>query len=107
MKNPRIAGIIVIVIGAIFMLMNFNMIELGRGWWALFLLIPIIPLASVAWEKWKRNGEKFSPDMTGPLIGLMSISTVMVISLFNISWGSAWPVFIIIGGVSVLLGGKK
>ncbi len=107
MKNTFAGGVIIIVIGIAFLLMNFDVIELGNRWWTLFLLIPIGSMGADLWNRWQRNGKKYSPDMSGSLIGLLSVSTVMIIFVFHLHWGMMWPLFIIIAGISVFLSGKK
>ncbi len=106
MKNSFVSGVVIILIGIVFLLMNFDVIDFGHRWWTLFFLIPIGQLGSDVWKRWERNGKKYSPDMSGSLIGLLSVSTVMIIFVFNFNWGVMWPLFIIIGGISVLLTAK-
>ena len=102
-EYPLIVGLGFILLGLLFLLRNFDIITFGRHWWALFFLIPITFLLSEVLHQRKRSQGKFPPEARGSLIGLVTLLTLMVIFLFGLNWGVVWPVFIIIGGLSVLL----
>ncbi len=98
-----IAAIGLIVIGAIFLLRNLDVVDFGSNWWALFFLIPIAYSLSTAWRQRQENAGKFPPAARGALIGAAMMTVVMVIFLFGLNWGTMWPVFLIIGGVAMML----
>jgi hypothetical protein len=101
---PMIAAIALIIIGAVFLLRNLDMIQFGRNWWALFMLIPIAYSLSAVWRYRQKSAGKFPPEARGPLIGAVTLTVVMAIFLFGLGWGAMWPVFLIIGGVAMIFG---
>jgi hypothetical protein len=88
-------GLAFTIVGLIFLLHNLDVIRISHRWWALFFLIPISYLLSdlMRGRQYRRS-----------LIGLITLVFMMVILLLGLNWGVVWPVFIIIGGLSVLLG---
>jgi len=101
------AGLALILIGGIFMLRNFDVIDIGDNWWALFMLIPIAYTLSSAWRRRQESGGKFPPEARGALVGGAVLTLVMCIFLFDLNWGAMWPVFLILGGLSVILGARS
>ncbi len=101
---PMIAAIALIIIGAVFLFRNLDIIHFGRNWWALFMLIPIAYSLSSAWRRRQENAGKFPPEARGALIGAATLTVVMTIFLFGLNWGAMWPVFLIIGGVAMIFG---
>ena len=95
-------GLTFVVLGVIFLLRNFDLIPYIRHWWALFFLIPIAVLGGDVLRHWNRE-EKLPGARRGPFIGLIVITTVMVVFLLDLNWGVIWPVFIIIGGLAILV----
>ena len=96
-------GLALLIIGIIFLLRNFELIDLGRRWWALFFLIPISYLLTDIMRRHRADEGRFPYDVIGSLIGVATLVAVMLIFLLNLGWGTIWPVFIIIGGLSLLL----
>jgi hypothetical protein len=96
-------GLGFIIVGVIFLLRNLDIITFGRNWWALFFLIPISYLLRDVLRYRRDDNRKFPSKARGSLIGLISVSTVMLIFLFGMNWGMIWPVFIVIGGLSLIL----
>lgn len=103
-KQPAwIAGAILILVGIVFLLQNVAGFSL-QNWWALFILIPAVGSLWSAWSIYKRNGRRFTVAARGPLTGGIILLTVTGFFLFNVNWGTAWPVFLIIAGAAVLVG---
>ena len=96
-------GIILIAIGVIFLFTNMTGFHL-HNWWALFILIPAVSNFGNAWQSYQRHG-RLTRKARGSLTGGVILSLVASAFLFNLDWGLIWPLFLIIGGVSVLLGG--
>ncbi len=99
-NTSLLPGFAIILLGLIFLLSNLDIISIGHTWWALFFLIPISFLLT---DMLQRNNGRYR---WGSLIGLITCTTLMVIFLFDMDWGIIWPIFIVIGGLSVLLAGK-
>ena len=101
------AAVALIVIGGIFLLRNFDVIDIGRNWWAWFMLIPIAYIFSSAWRRRQENDGKFPPAARNSLVSGAVLVLVMCIFLFDLNWGMIWPVFLILGGLSVLVGARS
>lgn len=103
-KQPAwIAGAVLILVGLVFLLQNVAGFTLDN-WWALFILIPAVGSLWTAWSVYRKNGRKFTAAARGPLTGGIVLLTVAAFFLFNVNWGTAWPVFLIIAGAAVLVG---
>ncbi len=101
-NNSWVAGVILIAIGLVFLATNLGGFTLNN-WWALFILIPAAFTFGNAFSDYKENGrltKKGRGDLTGGLI----MSLIGCTFLFSWDWGKIWPLFLIIGGISALLG---
>ncbi len=102
-RNNIVMGAIFILIGVVFLLQNITDFDLGNwNWWALFVLIPAFGSLSRAWSIYRAEGQT-SEAMRGPLVGGMVLLLVTTILLFDLSWGTLWPLFLIIVGVGALI----
>ncbi len=97
-----ITAVVLILIGGGLLASNFLDIPFDN-WWALFLLLPVIVLFYQVWRDYKSNGRLTSRSI-GPLIGSLVLSSMLATFLFDVDWGQLWPVFLIFGGIAVLLG---
>ena len=102
-----IGGIILVGIGLIFLLRNLGLFYFDffyiRNWWALFILLGTAGAWASAWHIYEANGHRITPAVTGPFIGGMFPLAVALIFLFQLNWGTIWPVFLIIAGAAVLV----
>ncbi|TLY32694.1 MAG: hypothetical protein E6K56_02675 [Ignavibacteria bacterium] len=98
-----IVGLTVTILGLIFLLRNLDVIRIGNRWWALFFLIPISYLLSNVMHPRKDSQGSFMAGMRSSLIGLVTLSAVMLIFLLGLHWGVVWPILIVIAGLSLLL----
>lgn len=96
-----IPGLVLIGVGAIFLLNNFTDFRLDN-WWALFILIPAFGSLGNFIRAYRAQGG-INDEARGSLIGSMILFFVTAIFLFGLNWGLVWPVFLIIGGIGVLL----
>lgn len=96
-----IPGLVLIGIGASFLLNNFTDFQLNN-WWALFILIPAFASLGNFIRAYRVHGG-LNDEARGSLIGSMILFFVAAIFLFGLSWGLVWPVFLIIGGIGALL----
>lgn len=103
---PRLlVGLFVIAIGVIFLLRNLGYdiyLPFRHNWWALFILIPAVMMYLSTYERVKRLGH-FDAEAGGRLTGALAITVVAVIFLAGLSFGTWWPLFVIVGGLSILL----
>ena len=95
------AGGALILIGVLFMAQNLGAFYL-RNWWALFILIPAIGSFAAAWNSYQANG-RLTTAGRGSLVGGGIMVLVAAILLFGLDFGLLWPIFLIIGGLVVLL----
>lgn len=100
-------GLALIVLGGVFLARNFDLLHLGRNWWALFLLIPLFVTYSMFQRHRRESGGQFTPEVRNAFVGMLSLAFIMCVFLFGLRWHAVWPVFIIIVGVSLLLGPRK
>ena len=100
-------GIILIVLGGIFLLQNMNLLGTFDNWWALFILIPAIGAFASAWQQYRSAGGQWNSSVTGSLIGGIVLTSIAGAFLLDWNIGQLWPIFLIIGGLSVLLGARR
>lgn len=105
-KGGNVTGpaFVLILLGIIFLLRNFGILDFGGRWWAFFLLIPIFFMGNRFLELRKSSGSGVPAEARGMLTGFFSVALTMVIFLFDLDWGEVWPLFIIIVGASLLVG---
>ena len=101
-RNGAWVGAVVLIgLGVIFLLQNFGLFHIGN-WWALFILLGTAGAWGSAWRIYQNNGRRVTPAVTGAFIGGLFPLAVALIFLFNLNWGTIWPIFLIIAGVAVL-----
>jgi hypothetical protein len=59
-----IFGLVLIVVGSVFLLQNWGLPVLIGNWWALFILIPAIGAFTAAWTVYRQDGQ-FTPRVSG------------------------------------------
>ena len=102
---PLAAGVVLIVLGLIFLLRNLTGWHLNN-WWALFILAPGLVLLWNGYQNMQADGRLSSralQSFTGGSVMLL----VSFVFLLGLSWGMVWPVFLIIGGVAALSAGSR
>ena len=100
--NSLLMGLAFVVVGVFALLVttgNFSM----QNWWVLFLLIPIAYLAAQTFRSYQAEG-KLAGNARWAILGTLTLTTVFFIFLFGLDWGRIWPIFIILGGISLFLG---
>ena len=95
-----IGGVTLILLGGIFLLQNNRLIAFDN-WWALFVMIPAVILAGMAWSLYRADG--WGPPVIGPLVGALATAAVAILLLFDLDWGRLWPVFLIIAGIAGMI----
>lgn len=101
-----IGGVVLLLIGTYFLLQTMGVlrgINFPGNWWAFFILIPAIASGSQALQAYNRSGEVTEQVRNQGIFALIMF-VVAGVFLFNLNWGNIWPIFLIIGGVAVLLG---
>jgi hypothetical protein len=95
------AGLIIIAVGIIFLLYNFNVrlpFMRDHNWWALFILIAAIGPLTQAGYAWRKQGG-FDANVLHALISAAIIVTISLFFFFDVSWQTWWPIFVIYGGL--------
>ncbi len=102
--TPWLGGVILIVLGLIFLAQNFGIATLNN-WWAIFILIPAVGAFTAAWRRYQAVDQVMTSGAVGSLIGGLVLTAVALAFLFNLGLnaGVFWPLLLIIGGVAVLL----
>jgi hypothetical protein len=103
-SNNWIGGMILIGIGAIFLLSNLNVFHLNN-WWALFILIPAFANFGNVWQSYQQHG-RLTGSARGSLTGGIVISLIACSFLFSWNWSVIWPIFLIIGGIGALMNSR-
>jgi hypothetical protein len=104
-RNATAPAAALIIVGGIFLLRNLDLLPIESNWWALLLLVPLYFLGQRILDLRSKHGGTLPAAARGPVSGFLSVSLVMVIFLFDLDWGEFWPLFIILAGVSFLIGG--
>ena len=99
--SPWIGGAVLIVLGLVFLLQNITGSEL-RNWWAIFILIPAFGMFARTYRDYQNNG-RLTAAGRGPLIGGLLLTFIAAAFLFSLDFGNLWPVFLILGGIALLL----
>lgn len=101
-----IIGVILIVLGGLFLLQNSGMLRISlTNWWALFILIPALGAFERAWRMYRRAGNQFTHQVGGSILLGIVLTLVTAAFLFNFGWTYFGPALIILAGLGILLNG--
>ena len=100
-------GVVLILLGALFLLQNTGIIDGFENWWALFILIPAFGSFATAWRQFQEAGSQWTAAATGSLLSGLILSGITAMFLFGLNIGMWWPLFLIVGGIAVLLGANQ
>jgi len=103
--NPALVGIILIVLGVVFLLERLGRLNL-ENWWALFILIPAFGAFAAAWEGYRRTG-RLTSAVRSSIFGGLIILTVALMFLLNLRWDLYWPLFVLLPGLSAFFSGLR
>jgi len=95
-----VAALVLIALGVIFLLQETGSIALGDKWWVIFLLLPAAGLFYEAWQRYRVDGLAQSG---GQLLAGVILVVVALTFLLNWNWGLIWPLFLILGGLYLLV----
>jgi len=99
-NNNWMIGIVFILVGGGFLLANLTDIHLNN-WWAFFILLPAFGGFNRACSAYRQEG--MNEEARNGIITGMLMVTVALFFLFNLSWGTFWPILLIIIGIGSLL----
>ena len=102
-QSSRVIGAVVLIgLGVVFLLSQFDVLNLSGNWWALFIAIPAAVMLFRAYSIYSRVGH-YSDEVRKNLTGGLIVATVAIIAFTN-QWGRLWPLFLIVPGALMLLG---
>jgi cell wall-active antibiotic response 4TMS protein YvqF len=101
-RGGWIFGLVLIAVGGIFLLQNAGLPLLVGNWWALFILIPALAAFGAAWNVYRQTG-RLTPQAIELATGGLVPLTIAAIFLFNLNFGYAWPVLLLVVGGGMLL----
>lgn len=98
-------AIAIIAIGLLFLANNlgYNLAFLDRhNWWAVIILLAAFAPLTHAYERYRANG-RLDAEAAYSLLCAGGIVLVGVLFLFDLDWGTWWPLFVILGGLYTLV----
>lgn len=99
-----VAGLILILLGAAFLMQNFGNYTIPlRNWWALFILIPAIGAFDTALRGYRQEGGRLTGPARGSLLVGLVLTLVTAAFLFQLNWAFVGPVLLIFAGLGILL----
>ena len=101
-----LVGVVLIVLGGLFLLQNAGLPVLIGNWWALFILIPAVAAFTAAWRLYQQSG-RVTQQVVGLVMGGLVPLTIALIFLFNFDFGYAWPVLLVLLGIGMLVRGSS
>jgi hypothetical protein len=91
--NAWIVGLILIVLGGLFLVRTTGIVDIPlTNWWALFILIPAIGALS-----------RLSGPARGSLLVGLVLTFITFMFLFEVSWTYVGPILIIAVGIAILI----
>jgi len=96
-------AIVLILLGFLFLAQQIGDFSFDN-WWALFILIPVLSAFGAAARIWQGRG-RFTFAVWSTFYGGLFPLLVAVMFLFNLDWGDFWPLFIVLGGFGMFVGG--
>lgn len=98
-----IAGLILILLGGMFLMRNMGNFNFPlQNWWALFILIPAVGAFDTAWRTYRHAGNRITAPAGGSFLVGTILTLVTIIFLFNVSWTYFGPALIILAGIGIL-----
>jgi len=98
-----IIGIILIVLGGLFLMRTMGTDIPLTNWWALFILIPAFGALSAAWRMYRQADNRLTTAARSSLLVGLVLSLITFMFLFEISWTYVGPILIIVVGVAIIL----
>jgi len=98
-------AIAIIAIGLLFLANNLGydlaFLDRGNGWAVIILLAAFAPLTH-AYERYRTVG-KVDAEVMYSVLSAAGVVLVSVLFLFQLDWGTWWPLFVILGGLFTLI----
>ncbi len=102
-------GLVVVLVGVLFLLRNLGValpfLQL-HNWWALFILLGAVPSLAYAAQRYRSSGRVDQGVLHALLTGA-AVVMVAVLFLLDLEWERWWPLFVIYGGLWMLVRGGR
>ena len=99
-----VAGLILILLGGLFLLRNTGMFDIPlKNWWSLFILLPAIGSLDTARRMYRSAGNRLTPPASGSLLVGLVLMLVTAVFLFELNWSYFGPILIILTGLGILV----
>jgi len=98
-----LVGIILIVLGGLFLMRTMRTDIPLTNWWALFILIPAFGSFSAAWRMYREADNRLTIAARSSLLVGLVLTFITFMFLFEISWTYVGPILIIVVGVAIIL----
>ncbi len=98
-----ITGVILIVLGGIFLLRNTGIFDIPlKNWWALFILIPAIGAFERAFRMYRSSGNQLTtPSRSSLFVGTL-LTFITFMFLFDLNWTFFGPIILILVGIAII-----
>jgi hypothetical protein len=104
MNRPAaVGGVVLIVLGVTFLLVELGVISGFDNWWALFFFVPGLVMLYRVWATYLEQ-RRLPDEIKARLVGSLVLITLGTIFLFELSFSMLWPLLLIIIGAGLLLG---
>lgn len=104
-----IPALLVVAVGLIFLCGNLGVripFFDWANWWAWFILLGAAWPLSEARARYRAVG-KLDGTVAQPLLGALAVAIVAMIFILGLSWATWWPLFVIYGGLCMLVHGQQ
>jgi hypothetical protein len=99
-----VAGLIMIVLGGVFLLYNMGALSITlHNWWALFILIPALGSFDTAWRAYRAGGNRLTATARGAILAGVILTAITLAFLLELDWTYFGPILLILAGVGVLI----
>lgn len=98
------AGLVLVVIGVLYLLQETEILPSLTNWWALFLLLPALGMISAAIGAFQDNGHHWTSAVIGPFLGGLLLVGMTAVFYFGLSLTWLGPLFLIAGGLLLIAG---
>ena len=98
-------AIAIIAIGVLFLANNlgYTLAFLDHGnWWAVIILLAAFAPLTHAYERYRVIG-KVDAEAMYSMLSAAGVVLVGMLFLFQLDWGTWWPLFVILGGLFTLI----
>ncbi|BFI96559.1 MAG: hypothetical protein RSP_20690 [Rhodanobacter sp.] len=98
-------ALLVVAMGLIFLVLNLGVripFLDSANWWAWFILAGAVWPLSEAWTRYRAVG-RLDAALAHSLLNALGIVIVAGIFILGLSWATWWPVFVIYGGLCMLV----